>query len=231
MQWSFSTATNCYSTSSVTGTGGDIGGLIGYQENSIEMNCYSAGAVLGSSSVGGLIGDQSGGTTTNCFWDTLASGQTSSAGGTGKSTSDMKNYLTYTGWSFKGISSDTVWNMGHGRNNGYPYLVWQYPSDGIATGVKTNSQELIPTELLLGNYPNPFNPTTTIQFSVEKDGKAVVKAFDILGREVATLYDNIAQAGKNYTATFNGSRFASGVYLYSIESNNQRIVKKMVMLK
>jgi hypothetical protein len=81
------------------------------------------------------------------------------------------------------------------------------------------------------NYPNPFNPTTAIQFSVEKNGKAVVKAFDLLGREVATLYNDVAQAGKNYTATFDGSRFASGVYLYSIESNNQRIVKKMLMLK
>jgi hypothetical protein len=100
----------------------------------------------------------------------------------------------------------------------------------IVTSV-SKTESLIPKALTLGNYPNPFNPTTTIQFSVEKDGKAVIKAFDLLGREVATLYDNVAQAGKNYIATFDGSRFASGVYLYSIESNNQRIVKKMLMLK
>jgi hypothetical protein len=45
------------------------------------------------------------------------------------------------------------------------------------------------------------------------------------------LYDNVAQAGKNYIATFNGSQCSSGVYFYSLESNNQRIVKKMLMLK
>jgi phosphatidate phosphatase PAH1 len=55
--------------------------------------------------------------------------------------------------------------------------------------------------------------------------------FDILGREVATLYDNIAKSGQYYTATFNGLQYSSGVYLYMIESNNQRVVKKMLMLK
>ena len=38
----------------------------------------------------------------------------------------MKNYLTYTGWSFKGLTGGSIWNIGHGRNNGYPYLDWQY---------------------------------------------------------------------------------------------------------
>ena len=90
---------------------------------------------------------------------------------------------------------------------------------------------LVPRKLTIANYPNPFNPTTTIQFSVEKDGKTIVKAFDILGREVMTLYNNAAKAGQYYTATFNGSRLSSGVYFYTIESNNQRIVKKMLMLK
>jgi hypothetical protein len=84
---------------------------------------------------------------------------------------------------------------------------------------------------LIQNYPNPFNPATTIQFSVAKDGRAVVKAFDLLGREVAILYDDIAKAGQYYTVAFNGSRLSSGVYFYTVESNNQRIVKKMLLLK
>jgi hypothetical protein len=85
--------------------------------------------------------------------------------------------------------------------------------------------------ILSQNYPNPFNPTTTIRFSVEKNGRAVVKVFDLLGRRVAMLYDNVANAGQNYTVTLDGTRLSSGMYFYSIESNNQRIVKKMLMLK
>ena len=102
----------------------------------------------------------------------------------------------------------------------------------IGTSVADHGKDgLVPKKLTLANYPNPFNPTTTIQFSVEKDGRAIVKMFDILGREVATLYDNIAKSGQYYTATFNGLQYSSGVYLYMIESNNQRVVKKMLMLK
>jgi hypothetical protein len=64
-----------------------------------------------------------------------------------------------------------------------------------------------------------------------KDGNAVVKVFDILGHRIATLYDNAAEAGKIYTVTMDGSKFASGVYFYTIESNDQRITKKMMLLK
>jgi hypothetical protein len=110
------------------------------------------------------------------------------------------------------------------------------PASGVlrtlnATGVGQIVSSVPKNFTLYQNYPNPFNPTTTIQFSVEKDGKTIIKVFDILGREVATLYDNIAKAGQLYMATFNGARFSSGVYFYTIESNNQHIVKKMIMLK
>ncbi len=53
----------------------------------------------------------------------------------------------------------------------------------------------------------------------------------MLGREAVTLYDDAAQAGKNYAVTFVGAGLSSGVFYYTIENNNQRIVKKMIMLK
>ena len=118
-QASNSSVTNCYSTDSLSG--GLSGGLIGYQSNnSIATNCYSTGHANG----GGLIGYQeSGGVVTNCFWDMTASRQTSSAGGTGKSIADMKTASTFlnVGWS------SSIWNIGDGINNGYPYLKWQNP--------------------------------------------------------------------------------------------------------
>ncbi len=101
----------------------------------------------------------------------------------------------------------------------------------VSVAGASDASNVITKFSLMQNYPNPFNPATTIQFSVAKDGRAVVKAFDILGREVAALYDDAAKAGQYYTVVFNGSRLSSGVYFYIMESNNQRIVKKMLLLK
>jgi hypothetical protein len=227
-----SSTSNCYSTDSVTGCD-YVGGLIGYQCNSsTDTNCYSTGSVTGSSDVGGLIAYQSESSATNCFWDTTSSGQTSSVGGTGKSTAEMKNYLTFTGWSFKGISGGTIWNIGHGRNNGYPYLNWQYPGDSPITGVSTTSQELVPRELTLKqNYPNPFNPTTTIEFTVPEDGRVSLKIFDMLGREVATAFEGDVKAGYLQKAVFDASRLSSGVYFSRLQYKDKSLLKKLVFMK
>jgi hypothetical protein len=228
-QYSASYCKNCYSRDSVNGSGAAVGGLIGEQWNSYpDSNCYSTGPVNKLVAgyvqyVGGLIGYQSSAAVVNCFWDTTTSGQTSSAAGTGKNTSEMKTQSTFTNasWDFT-----NAWSINSSINDGYPYLASNAPTfvEGAAI---SNSK----TFSLLQNYPNPFNPSTLIQFSVQKDGNAVIKAFDVLGREVATLYDNFTKVGKIYSAAFNGSRLSSGVYFYSIQSNNQYIVKKMVMLK
>lgn len=65
-------------------------------------------------------------------------------------------------------------------------------------------------------YPNPFNPTTSIRFSLKNDGRAQVKVFDILGREVATLADGMRGAGE-HSVSWNASSFSSGVYLLRLE--------------
>jgi hypothetical protein len=123
-QYVSSTATNCYSSGSVTG-GSYVGGLIGLQEaSSTDNNCYSSGSVTGADHVGGMIGLQSSSSANNCFWDMTSSGQTSSSGGTGKSTAQMKTASTFTGAGWSG----TVWFMDVGVNKGYPYLSWQNPT-------------------------------------------------------------------------------------------------------
>jgi len=81
------------------------------------------------------------------------------------------------------------------------------------------------------NYPNPFNPTTTIVFTLPEDGKATLKVYDILGREVATLVDGQLKAGVVQQSTFDGSRFASGIYFARLEFNGKMQVKKMMMVK
>ena len=85
--------------------------------------------------------------------------------------------------------------------------------------------------LSLCNYPNPFNPTTTVEFTVPTDGMTTVKIYNILGQEVVTAFRGDVKAGQYQHATFDGSKLSSGVYFYSIENNGQRMVKKMLMMK
>lgn len=80
------------------------------------------------------------------------------------------------------------------------------------------------------NYPNPFNPVTTISYALPKDGLATIKIFDALGREVKTLVNEFKQPGR-YTAEFDASRLASGVYIYKIISGDFSAVKKMLLIK
>ena len=80
------------------------------------------------------------------------------------------------------------------------------------------------------NYPNPFNPTTTISFNIPTDGKVKLSVYNILGEKVSTLVDDFKLKG-TYKVQFNGSNFASGVYIYSLQYNNKVISKKMMMVK
>jgi photosystem II stability/assembly factor-like uncharacterized protein len=84
------------------------------------------------------------------------------------------------------------------------------------------------------NYPNPFNPATSINFDLPFDGKVSIKVFDMSGKEVSTLVNDIKTAGY-YTINFNASNIASGVYFYrlSAEGNGQNFVstKKMMLVK
>jgi len=95
---------NSYSSVNVTIQTGDAGGLVGFQwgERGIITNSYSTGSVSGQSRLGGLVGG-SGNIVSNSYWDTETSGQATSAGGTGKTTAEMKAQATYTDWNFTDI--------------------------------------------------------------------------------------------------------------------------------
>jgi len=83
---------------------------------------------------------------------------------------------------------------------------------------------------LFQNYPNPFNPTTVISYRLPVVGHVTLKVYDVLGREVTTLVDNIQSQGK-HEVRFDGSHFASGVYFYRLSAAGQVKVSKMLMLK
>ena len=90
---------------------------------------------------------------------------------------------------------------------------------------------------LYDNYPNPFNPLTQIKFDIPKQSNVTIKVFDILGKEVMTLVNEIKEAGY-HSINFDGSNISSGVYFYRInfcKAGSSAIpfsdVKKMVLIK
>jgi len=82
----------------------------------------------------------------------------------------------------------------------------------------------------IDNYPNPFNPTTIIQYQIKESGFVSIKVYDYLGREVANLVNKQQSAGR-YSITFDATQLASGVYFYTIDTNNFHKVKKMILTK
>lgn len=103
---------------------------------------------------------------------------------------------------------------------------------GHFTTTAVQSQPVVPAVFeLMQNYPNPFNPTTHIEFTVAKKGQTSLIVYNILGQKVATLFSADAQPGTKYAVDFNGGEFASGVYFSVLESNGQRQIKKMVLMK
>ncbi len=80
------------------------------------------------------------------------------------------------------------------------------------------------------NYPNPFNPRTLIKYQVPKVSRVTLKVYDVLGKEIATLVNDIKQKGR-YEIKFNASNLASGVYIYTIRANDYVSSKKMLLIK
>jgi hypothetical protein len=100
----------------------------------------------------------------------------------------------------------------------------------VVTGVKTTDATVPHRFFVDQNYPNPFNPTTNIQYGVPKRAFVTVKVFNLLGQEVAALFNGIREAG-TYTLTLNASSLSSGVYLYRVQAGNAVETKRMVLLK
>ncbi len=80
------------------------------------------------------------------------------------------------------------------------------------------------------NYPNPFNPTTRISYSIVESGFVTLKVFDILGREVATLVNEVKPAGR-FEVEFNASELPTGTYIYRLTAGNYQTINKMLLLK
>jgi hypothetical protein len=139
---------------------------------------------------------------------------------------------TLTGW----YQPTGVFALGVESFNGFVYV-----SDGLGgiqiyrnllvTPVSVEPDETVVSDFKLEqNYPNPFNPSTVISYRLPVNSNVVLKVFDILGNEVATLVNEEKPAG-TYEVEFNASNLSSGVYFYRFTAGSFLITKKMSLLK
>ena len=134
-------------------------------------------------------------------------------------------------FSFKaGIGLSSV-----GMSDGCTCIPYYWTAHSLRSSVITEIAShrddlLVENYELCQNYPNPFNPTTTIQFSIVNPQFAILKVYDLLGREVATLVNERKPEG-NYSVVFDASGLASGVYLYRLTTEGFVQTRKLVVVK
>lgn len=116
-------------------------------------------------------------------------------------------------------------------NYGWTVEKWEYNGTlPTLTGIREVSNAVPEGYALAQNFPNPFNPSTKISFSVAKGGMTTIRVYDLLGREVATLVNEYLDPG-TYWTQFDASRFGSGTYVYTLSSGSYQVSKKMLLLK
>ncbi|MCK5347010.1 MAG: T9SS type A sorting domain-containing protein, partial [Candidatus Heimdallarchaeota archaeon] len=101
----------------------------------------------------------------------------------------------------------------------------------VSTDVTSIQDEEIPGTFELGqDYPNPFNPSTVISFSIPETDMVTLKVYDIIGNEIAVLINSTMNAG-NFKYNFSAANLPSGIYFYELLTSKFRSVKKMILEK
>ncbi len=98
------------------------------------------------------------------------------------------------------------------------------------TLISNDDEKQVPQKYFLANYPNPFNPSTTIRYSIPKDNLVKISVYSILGTKIKTLVDKIQHSG-NYEIKFEGQNLPSGIYLYRLQAGEYSKINKMLLLK
>lgn len=150
-----------------------------------------------------------------------------------------KNYFLFNGkvsvdWAIRDYALDSAVNR-YGKDKRFNWFEALYlkslrPSISV-TDIK-NSLEIPAAFELYDAYPNPFNPLTNIKYEISKSSFVSLKVYDMLGREIATLVDEIKQPGSyNSQFSLNNLQLSSGIYFYQLKAGNFIQTKKMLLLK
>lgn len=139
-------------------------------------------------------------------------------------------------WSIQSSNTTEKLNSIHFTDELYGWAVGSggtivKTSSGGLTSIKQNQTSEIPDYHLSQNYPNPFNPTTSLEFGISDLGFITLKVSDVLGNEIETLVNENLSPG-SYEVKWNGERFASGIYFYSLTAGGKYIgSKRMILIK
>jgi hypothetical protein len=124
-----------------------------------------------------------------------------------------------------------VFKQGSPYSSGAPIQNAFKKSTSTFTVTGINNFETEATKYSLSqNYPNPFNPSTSIRFTIPKDGNVSFKIYDISGKEVSNYFNGYLKTGI-YTMHFDGANLSNGVYFYKMTSGNYSETKKMILVK
>lgn len=120
------------------------------------------------------------------------------------------------------------------RNGKYLFRLKQIDRDGgfvYSQEVEITTDNVPEVFSLHKNYPNPFNPSTTIGFTLEKSGITTLTIYDAIGREVTVLVNDYRDAGAYHYAVFNAAGFSSGIYFARLQSGKQMQIQRMMLVK
>ncbi|MBN2830004.1 MAG: T9SS type A sorting domain-containing protein, partial [Candidatus Cloacimonetes bacterium] len=207
-------------------------------------NTYSTSVVTGNSEVGRFAGRVVDSYLINSVWEVILSEEMEGIGlevGVNeiviyeKTASEMRQMATYTdlGWDFVDEivnGEEDIWILNSNSNDGYPYINPEYAY--VGNEEETNITPQLQTKLY-NNYPNPFNPETTISFSVKKNDVTSLKIYNIKG-QVVKSYPKFTSG--EHKVVWKGvdkknKPVASGVYFYRLESKTGSMTKKMMLMK
>lgn len=128
------------------------------------------------------------------------------------------------------ISDQVVHIVWHDTRDGNREIYYKRNPTGNPFGIKIISSEIPKEFKLKQNYPNPFNPSTTIEFDIPKTTLAKLIIYDLLGKELVILFNEVLKPG-TYKIDFDGSKLSSGVYFFKLQTDENAQTKTMVLLR
>ena len=138
--------------------------------------------------------------------------------------------ITIIGAYVMGRGTDAINSITVARAN-VQRAIEEYNNNFSSLAYEPGEPSYIVTDYILyHNYPNPFNPTTTIRYEIPEDGVVTIDIYDILGQRVITILNEFQKADR-YEVNFNAFGLASGVYIYRMKVNDFITSKKMVLLR